>query len=202
MKSLSTPPPLYPQLPPTPPTPLHGSLYDDLIIDKNKQEYTEEKPLCIEKQYKKSEDSFFTPKTPYNILKKKNEVLDVWKPGFFPRKRPKEEEELWEDDSEGAKMFFYDERNPFFSKTKNIYDSTKEPIKKSNEPHTPEGLSFVFRGKKVIRPFEGEINDLKPRKLFQEVMSSLGATLDEVEDEFTPMKRKRRKNNVQMQNKS
>ncbi|KAG5519888.1 hypothetical protein PMAC_000165 [Pneumocystis sp. 'macacae'] len=198
MKNLSTPPPIYSQLPPTPPTPLHGSLYDNLIAEKNKQEYTEGKHLCIEEKCKDLEDSFFTPKTPCNILEKKNEILDAWKPGFFPKKRPKKETEFWKDDFKSEKVFFYDEENPFFSKTRDIYNSIKEPVKKPNKLHSPEGLSFIFRGKKVIRPFEkGEINDLKPRKLFQkETMFSLSTTLDEVEDEFTPMKRKRRKNNV------
>lgn len=42
----------------------------------------------------------------------------------------------------------------------------------------------------------GDVYDLKPKRLFKEILPSLSATIDEMEDEFTPMKRKRRKSNV------
>ncbi|KAG5440545.1 hypothetical protein PCK2_000370 [Pneumocystis canis] len=173
MEGFSTPPFRYSNLPPTPPTPLHDSSYDDLMekLPENREREVswmdELSPISLNAL-------LMQKKTPYNVLEKKNKICtDERKLSFFPRKRPKEQDKpicrVFQDDN----VFLYDEKNLFFSKTKDILNTAKEPIKRSNQPHDSQGFSFVFRGKKVIRPFiEGEFHDLKPKQLFkQEILS-------------------------------
>ncbi|KAG4304625.1 hypothetical protein PORY_002018 [Pneumocystis oryctolagi] len=202
MEGLSTPPPLYSRLPPTPPTPLHGSSYDSLVVEKKSRENEKEKSLLEEAPCEVSPDAFFSlKKMSYDDLKKKNKVLDdMWEYNLFMEKKHEKEDILLDKVFKDDKVLFYDEKNPFF-KPKDVYKSVKEPVKKPGQPCISRGLSFVFRGKKIIRSFDKEIHDLKPRRLFQEkIMSSLSTALNEVEDEFTPTKRRKRKSNVQIQN--
>ncbi|KAG4301582.1 hypothetical protein PCANB_001758 [Pneumocystis canis] len=196
MERLSTPPLQYSEFPPTPSTPLYNSSYDDLTSIEKRHENMKKRRLSIGELSPISLNALLAPeKASYSVLEKKNKICtDERKLSFFPRKRPKEQDKpicrVFKDDN----VFLYDEKNLFFSKTKDIFNTIKEPIKRPNQSHDSQGFSFLFRGKKVIRPFtEGEFHDLRPKQLFkEEILSSLSATLNEIDDEFTPTKRKRR----------
>lgn len=191
-----TPPQQLQSFPSTPSVPFHHSSYNDLGLkrkENSKWLYSWLETPCpvILKP------SLAPKETPYDILEKQCVCVDRVKTVFLPKNKEKKEKKTCIKCFPNETMFFYDEENPFLLKNRENYKVKKEPIKKSNKPHDPKGFSFLFRGKKIIRPFvDGEGYDLKPKQLFQE-MSSLNTALNEMEDEFTPTKRKRRRYSIQ-----
>ncbi|EMR10844.1 hypothetical protein PNEG_00990 [Pneumocystis murina B123] len=204
MEGPSTPPEQIQRLPPTPPTPFYTSSRNNLICPLEKQKYTKRLSSWLETPCPVAKDVLLSPKkTPQNIFEKKEEkCINQIKSTFLSRNISKKREKKCNKDDSVEKMFFYDEKNPFFLKSKEIFNTEKEPIKKLNKTHNPEGFSFLFRGKKILQPFTDDAYDLKPKQLFAEMLSSLNTTIDEMNDEFTPSKRKRRKNNLDRLNRT
>ncbi|QSL66681.1 hypothetical protein MERGE_001065 [Pneumocystis wakefieldiae] len=194
MEGPSTPPEQIQRLPPTPPTPLCASPQDSLIRPLKKRRDAGRQLPWLETPCPIAGDPLLSPKkTPQGIFRKKEEKpIDRAKSSFLSRNICKRMSETCSGGDSGDAVLFFDEKNPFFLKKKDIFGTEKEPIKRPDKRHNPDGFSFLFRGKKILQSFNDEVYDLKPKQLFTEMLS-LNTTIDEINDEFTPSKRKRRK---------
>ncbi|KTW30222.1 hypothetical protein T552_00700 [Pneumocystis carinii B80] len=198
MEEPSTPPEQIQRLPPTPPTPFYTSSGDGLICPSGRKKEAKRPFSWVETPCPIAKDTLLSPKkTPQTILEKKEEkCINHIKRTFLPENMAENMDNQTSNEEFNENMFFYDEKNPFFVKNKQVFCTDEEPVKNANKTHNSEGVSFLFRGRKILQTFTDQVYDLKPKQLFTEMLSSLNTTIDEMNDEFTPSKRKRRKNNI------